>query len=231
MQVKLDSRLQAVADLVLPGKAAADIGADHNYLPVYLVVNGICPFVIGTDRAMGPYTNACQLVKLLSLDRQIHIRLGDGLAPLAPGEAASITIAGMGGFLIQDILSRSPAVLMQTERLILQPQKNASAVRLWLMENGWKIIDEQIALDHGFYYEIIAAEHGVMTLSHEELQFGPCLLRQPHPLLLEFLRLKKGDLLSLCGQISSMEGVAAQQRLAQLTVAVAEIDQIICRLI
>ena len=46
MLVKLDDRLKAVAGLVLPGRVAADIGTDHNYLPVFLVQNGICQQVI-----------------------------------------------------------------------------------------------------------------------------------------------------------------------------------------
>ena len=46
MQIKLNDRLQAAADLVIPGLPAADIGTDHNYLPAYLVQNSICPYVI-----------------------------------------------------------------------------------------------------------------------------------------------------------------------------------------
>ncbi|MCR4963011.1 MAG: class I SAM-dependent methyltransferase [Firmicutes bacterium] len=229
MQVKLNNRLHAVAGFVLPGKTAADIGADHNYLPVYLIINGICPYVVAVERATGPYENACQLVDLLSLSRQIDVRFGDGLAPLQPGEAATVTIAGMGGFLIQDILSCQPAVVAQTERLVLQPQKNSAAVRRWLMDNGWRIVAEQLALDNGFYYEIIAAEHGEMSLDEDELTFGPCLLAEPHPLLADFLQLKRKDLSSLTEQVSAMTGANAAQRLRQLQSAIAQIDRILRR--
>ncbi|MEG2212785.1 MAG: class I SAM-dependent methyltransferase, partial [Clostridiales bacterium] len=199
--------------------------------PVYLVINGICPQVIATDLARDPYENACQLVDLLSLSRQIQVRLGDGLAPLEPGEVDTITIAGMGGFLISDILSKSPLVLMQTKRLVLQPQKNAATLRRWLMENGWLIVTERLALDHGFYYEIIAAEHGAMQLTAEELEFGPRLLGDPHPLLLKYLLLKKGDWQALAEQMSGLTGQRAQKRLVQLTEAIASIEKIINRLI
>ena len=107
MQIKLDARLLAAAALVLPGKAAADIGTDHNYLPVYLVKNGICPYVIASDKAPQPYENACQLVELLSLTRQISVRLGDGLQVLEPGEAATVVMTGMGGRLMMDILANA----------------------------------------------------------------------------------------------------------------------------
>ena len=229
MQVKLSNRLHAVAEFVLPGKTAADIGTDHNYLPVYLVINGICPFVVAVDRAVGPYENACQLVDLLSLSRQIDVRLGDGLAPLQPGEAETITIAGMGGYLIQDVLSRQPLVISQTKRLVLQPQKNTAALRRWLMDNGWRIVAEQLALDNGFYYEVIAAEHGEMCLDEDELTFGPCLLAGSHPFLANFLQLKRKDLLSLIEQVSAMPGENAAQRLQQLQNSIAQIDKVLCR--
>ena len=82
MLVKLDDRLKAVADLVLPGKTAADIGTDHNYLPVFLVQNNICEHVIASDRADGPYRNAASLVKRLALEDKIKVRLGEGLEVL-----------------------------------------------------------------------------------------------------------------------------------------------------
>ena len=227
MQVKLDNRLKAVADLVIPGKTAADIGTDHNYLPVYLVLNGICPYVIATDRARSPYHNACQLVDLLSLSRQIDVRLGDGLSVIKPGEAATITIAGMGGFLIQDILQAAPSVLMQTERLVLQPQKNGSSLRLWLMDNDWQIVAEDLAYDNGFYYEIIAAERGKMILTDDELEFGPCLLGKPHPLMHDYLNLKLNDLRVLTERVSEQAGEPSQLRLAQLKKYVKNIEMII----
>ena len=227
MQVKLDNRLKAVADLVLPGKPAADIGADHNYLPVYLVLNGICPYVIASDRARGPYNNACQLVDLLSLSRQIDVRLGDGLSVIKPGEVATITIAGMGGFLIQDILQDAPAVLMQAERLVLQPQKNSSSLRLWLMDNDWQIVAEDLAYDNGFYYEIIAVEHGKMTLTDDQLEFGPCLLGKPHPLMHDYLSLKLNDLRMLSERVCEQDGEPAKLRLVQLKKYIKNIETII----
>ena len=39
----LCTRLQMVADFVRDGAAVADIGTDHAYLPVALVLSGKCP--------------------------------------------------------------------------------------------------------------------------------------------------------------------------------------------
>ena len=227
MRIKLNERLLAVAKLVLPGCAAADIGTDHSYLPVYLIVNGICPAVIATEKARGPFDNACQLVELLSLTSQIDMRLGPGLTVLAPGEAATITLAGLGGCVIRDILADSPEVVAASRRLVLQPQKNVSMLRQYLQQSGWRIVAEDIAFDHGFYYEIIAAEPGAMTLTEDEILFGPCLLGQPHPLLPQYLGLQLADMQTLLDQLEGKEGGEAEERRAILKNKVEKIGNIL----
>ena len=47
--IKLDSRLSAVASLVRKGSVAADIGTDHGYLLCWLIQNGISPSGIAAD--------------------------------------------------------------------------------------------------------------------------------------------------------------------------------------
>ncbi|MDO4581210.1 MAG: class I SAM-dependent methyltransferase [Bacillota bacterium] len=227
MQIKLDSRLMAAAELVLPDKPAADIGTDHSYLPVYLVVNGICPRVIATDKSRGSFQKAQQLVELLSLEHQIDVRLGDGLEPLQPQEAATIIISGMGGHLIKDILAASPHITAGCRRLVLQPQKHIAMLRQWLAANDWRIVAEQIAFDNGFYYELLAAEHGQMTLSEDEAVFGPLLLRDPHPLFGQYLRAKLADLHTLIEQLQEAPSTDAKQRLQTLQVLTDKIERIL----
>lgn len=230
MQVKLSNRLASVAKLVLPGKSAADIGTDHGYLAVHLVISDICPSVIATDYSRGPLEAASQLVGLLSLDRQIDLRLGEGLKVLKVGEATTICIAGMGGFTIRDILSAAPDILSKTQRLVLQPQRNAMALRKYLADNGWRIVAEDIALDSGFYYEIMAAEKGQMSLNDTEAEFGPLLLSQPHPLLEQYLSLKLTDMEALIGRLSDKTSPDAQERLKLLTSSAGHLRQVLAGL-
>uniref|UniRef100_UPI00402758DF tRNA (adenine(22)-N(1))-methyltransferase TrmK n=1 Tax=Eubacterium sp. TaxID=142586 RepID=UPI00402758DF len=51
---ELSSRLEAVASLVRKGSSLADIGCDHGYLPVYLVMNGIIENAVASDINDGP---------------------------------------------------------------------------------------------------------------------------------------------------------------------------------
>ena len=42
------------------------------------------------------------------------------------------------------------------QRLILQPNVAAWLVRSWALENGWKIVDEELIYEDEKYYEIMS---------------------------------------------------------------------------
>ncbi len=227
MKIKLSNRLEAVAEKVLPGSTVADIGTDHGYLAVHLAVEGICPFVVATDRAKGPLASAKQLVELLSLEHEIDMRLGDGLSVLQPGEVNTICIAGMGGMAIIDIMQSQPEVVKASQRFIFQPMRGASNLRQYLVENGFAIVDEDLAVDDGFYYEVIVAEPGQMTLTEDEAEFGPLLLQKQHPLLKGFLQLKKADLERLLEGMARNNSEESMKRKEQLAASIAQMTRVI----
>jgi len=226
MKIKLSNRLAAVADMVLPGKTAADIGTDHGYLPVYLIIENICPYVIASDRAKAPLESARQLVELLSLSKKIDIRLGEGLEVLTPKEAATICMAGIGGATMRDILLDSKEMLPTIDRLVMQPMRGAAGLRRFLVENGFAIVKEDLAVDDGFYYEIIAAERGEMTLSEDEVDFGPLLLAEKPALLRDYLELKKTDLTRLIDGLAPAKSQEVKNRLEQLNLMVERIEKV-----
>lgn len=227
MNIKLSNRLLAVAKQVDKDARVADIGTDHGYLAVYLTINNISDYVIATDRAKGPLTSATQLVELLSLDTKIDTRLGDGLDVLSPGEADTICIAGMGGMTMIDILRSHPEIVGSVKKLILQPQRGASKVRRYLMENGMRITCEDIAEDDGFYYVVIVAEQGEMELTEDEIAFGPYLLHNGHPLYKDMLSLKRRDLEQLLISLSEEQTEELIKRKNQLNDEIAQISRVI----
>lgn len=233
MRIKLSNRLLAVARQIPAGMTVADIGTDHGYLPVYLVVNDIAPRVIAADRSRRPLDSARQLISLLSLANQIDVRLGDGLGVLQPGEAEVICLAGMGGMAIREIIAAGLPQAEAAKRLVLQPQRNVPAVRRFLAEKGFKIVAEDLAEDDGFYYEIMAAEpagQGTIKLSDDEADFGPVLLTEGHPLFKDFLILKETDLTQLLAAMNennSPDSLPSQQRKKQLEEEISRLGKLI----
>lgn len=58
MKVPISNRLLLCAEFVPRGSRAADIGTDHGYLSIYLLREGICPFVTAADLREQPLQKA-----------------------------------------------------------------------------------------------------------------------------------------------------------------------------
>lgn len=153
--IKLGPRLHTIASYVPQGALLGDIGTDHAYLPVYLTQKGIIKHAIGVDIHKGPYDSALETVRNYGLKERIEVRLGNGLAPLKAREVDTLTIAGMGGTTILEILRSNPGVIEQVNNLILQPQGAEARVRRELLTEGWRMIDECLVEEDGRVYTVI----------------------------------------------------------------------------
>ena len=76
--MELTARLQAVADQVPLGAAFADIGTDHAYLPVWLLLNNRISHAIAADLREGPLNRARETTKQYDQSENISFRLCDG---------------------------------------------------------------------------------------------------------------------------------------------------------
>ena len=186
--MQLSKRLAAVARLVSAGSRLADVGTDHGYVPISLVCEGKIPSAIAMDVNRGPLNRARAHIKAQGLEKYIDTRLSDGLAALAPGEADSVLIAGMGGMLMMRILSQGQAHWDTVREWILQPQSEIGGVRHFLAEAGFRITDEDMVKEDGKYYPMFRAVRGNTDYETErEFLFGKALLDQKHPILKEWL--------------------------------------------
>ena len=175
---KLSNRLDLVASFVPAGARLLDVGSDHAYLPIALLQEGKIEAAIAGEVVKGPYESALANVSASGFQDKIDVRLANGLAAFEPAdEVTTITICGMGGRLIADILDAGKEKLKGVDRLILQPNNREDDLRIWLMENGFEIIAESIMTENGKYYEIMVAEAGHMSLSDKEVRFGPHLMK------------------------------------------------------
>lgn len=178
----LSRRLETVVKYIPEGFKLADIGSDHAYLPCNVVKRGISPFAIAGEVVQGPFQSAVRQVKLEGLESHISVRMGSGLEVINSGEIDCITICGMGGTLISTILEDGKQKLHSVKRLILQPNVGSKAVRIWLYENGWSLIAEEILEEDGKIYEVLVAEQGDPEFGYTEehdagFLLGPYLMK------------------------------------------------------
>ncbi|MBE7012495.1 MAG: SAM-dependent methyltransferase [Ruminococcaceae bacterium] len=170
--MKLSERLLKITEFVRGATVVADIGTDHGYVPVYCVQNGLCDRAIACDINEGPLAAARDHIADSGLSDVIDARLSDGLEALAPNEADTIVIAGMGGFLIRDILIRGTEVIGSDTRLILQPMVAAKELREYLADNGFEIVTEKLAREEDKFYNIMYVQKGASSLTEKELLLG-----------------------------------------------------------
>ena len=199
----LSMRLERVAANVPAGARLADIGSDHAYLPVALLRRGAITAAVAGEVAATPFHAAQRTVRDNGLEQQVSVRLAKGLAAIEPPDGiTAISLCGMGGETIRDILASGKAHLNGRERLVLQPNGGEQPLRQWLMDNGYAILHEELLHENRFYYEIIVAERGEpVRYSAEQLYFGPLHLQARSPVFLakwqRTLREKQKTLASL----------------------------------
>lgn len=185
----LSKRLETVGRFVPEAARLADIGSDHAYLPVALMLKGKIDFAVAGEVVKGPFESAKRQVSKNGLSERIEVRLANGLDAIEKQDQINaITIAGMGGSLIRDILEsgRQNQRLSGKERLILQPNIGEKTLRAWLKENNYQIIAEEILEENKKIYEIIVAKKKEQPIeySEKELMFGPHLLAEKNAIFL-----------------------------------------------
>lgn len=212
--MQLSLRLSAIAEMVTKGNRLVDVGCDHGYLPVYLIQERRIPSAIAADVGKGPLSRAREHISQYGLDQYIETRLSDGLKEIKKGEGDTLVIAGMGGPLMERILTEGEGTLSGFRELILQPQSDIGHVRRFLFENGYQIVREDCVLEDGKFYFMMKAVSGMQIpeWTDAEMEYGGLLLQTRHPVLKQYLEKElriRGQILS---RLEDTSGEAAVQR-------------------
>ena len=167
----LSLRLTRVGEQIPDQARLADIGSDHAYLPVALMLQNKIQYAVAGEVVKGPFESASRQVKKNGLSDKITVRLADGLAAIHPDDQIdTVVIAGMGGTLIRTILEngKSQQKITGKERLVLQPNVGERTLREWLQENNYMILHEELIEENHKNYEIIVAEEGSKIFTPQE---------------------------------------------------------------
>lgn len=175
----LTPRLAAIAALLTPGETAADIGADHAQLSIYLVLKNIAPRIVIGELGSGPLQRALRAVASSGLQPRIDVRQGDGLQVLAPGEVDNVILAGLGGDTLAGILAADWEKAASFRNYVFQPMSKPGVLRQALADQGWQITSEAVVDERGRLYVVLTSNPGTQPyqLSDIEIAVGPCILQ------------------------------------------------------
>ena len=190
--------------MVPQSNVIADIGSDHAFLPIALVLNGKVTRAYASEVNEGPYEATVKNIEKHGVSNYVSAVLSDGISELET-DVNTISICGMGGSLIVDILDKGKSKLDHVNTLVLQPNNNEETVRIWLMNNGFEIAFEKLIEEDNRYYEIIKAVKGTSNYSKEELYFGPVLLKEKSEIFVKKWDSHRSYLLRVIDNINDKE--------------------------
>ena len=225
MKLPISKRLLCCASMVQPGSRVADIGTDHGYLGIYLLQSGAARHVIACDLRKDPLENARRNAKLFGVDGEMELRLSDGLEKIRPDEVDTVVMAGMGGDLIQKILSQCPWRKREGLQFILQPQSAGNVLRRWLCEDGFEIQREEPVQDGHFLYTVMAIRQGEPAPLTPGTEYAsPALLASGIPLVGNYLARVENALQETVRGLTNAEK-QRPERLAYFGQALLEIQE------
>ena len=97
-----------------------------------------------------------------------------------------VSILGMGGRTIQEMLLRRPGALRGAP-LLLSAHTDLPLVRRAVMDIGYHLVSETPCLDAGRYYLLLKALPGETRLTPRELRLGKALFDSASPVLGPYL--------------------------------------------
>ena len=226
---QLSKRLAKVGEFVPNQARLADIGSDHAYLPVRLMLANKISYAVCGEVVKGPYESALHQVTLQGLADNITVRLADGLFAIEPSDKIdTITICGMGGTLIKQILLEGKERITGEELLILQPNVGEATLRKYLVANEYSIIAEEILEENKKIYEIIVAKKLVQPMSLNEAQylFGPLLMQEKSPV---FIKKWQRELMQRQRVLQQLQNSAQNhdEKIAELQVEMKLIEEVL----
>ena len=216
--MELSKRLAFIANHIDKCESIIDVGTDHGYIPIHVVKKGICERAIASDINRDPVKKANLNASLEGVSNKVDTRLGGGLSTVKMGEVEGVVMAGMGGNLIRDILEADKEKLPLYKFIILQPAQNPEVLREYLYKSGYEIMDEDLCLDEGIYYELFKVKIGdnkSVDLDSIFYEVSPVLLKKKHKLMYDYLSSKKEKNEKILGFIND-ESESAKKRKADL---------------
>jgi len=185
MNIRINKRLKAIADLVPDQVNLLDIGCDHALLDIYVAKQKQNVQAIASDIHEGPLESAKKNIHSYGLEDRIETKLGNGLEVIDE-KVDTVVISGMGGKNMLGIFKYAMDKLKNVERIILSPNNDTVIIRTFLLKNGYYLEEEQMIEEKEIIYPILVFRKGKKHYHSIEYFFGPVFLKKKDDLFKKY---------------------------------------------
>ena len=194
--MKLSKRLASIKEMV-PSGVAADVGSDHGKLIISLFEDKVILKGYGIENKKAPYERLVRAIEDAGASKNITALFSDGISEL-PDDVDVVVIAGMGGYLIVDILESHSEKLKNVKSIIVDAHNSVDKVRKSIVSLGYFIKNEKVVFEDDIYYEIIRFDKGdSKPLDELDYEFGPILRKEKSDLFVQKYQTQLEDLKAL----------------------------------
>ena len=162
---QLSVRLESVFELVRESRTSLgrgrviDIGSDHGFLSVRCLEEGVSDHAVCTDIHEAPAQKSRSSLIMAGFKDKCTVIVTDGMDGIELQPNDIVVTAGMGGLNIIDIFTRitdnTEDKILKDCGYVVQSQKSTHLVRRFFAERGYRIADETVCKDRGFFYNVM----------------------------------------------------------------------------
>lgn len=188
----LNKRLKAITELIEPCEVLMDVGSDHGFLPLYLLLNKKIKHAIIGEINHGPLEQAKKNFRDYA-NLSVSYLLSDGLKQNNQ-KLDAVVIAGMGYETIEHIILQDIEQFKSISQILIQSNTKNDQLRQFLNDNHFSIIDESIVKDRKYFYPVIKVKYdqNKQLLNKSEILFGPILIQKNTDIFKDYLLFQKG---------------------------------------
>lgn len=188
----LNKRLKAITELIEPCEVLMDVGSDHGFLPLYLLLNKKIKHAIIGEINQGPLEQAKKNFRDYA-NLSVSYLLSDGLKQNNQ-KLDAVVIAGMGYETIEYIILQDIEQFKSISQILIQSNTKNDQLRQFLNDNHFSIIDESIVKDRKYFYPVIKVKYdqNKQLLNKSEILFGPILIQKNTDIFKDYLLFQKG---------------------------------------
>lgn len=149
------NRIEEIAKLVPSKTVVADIGTDHAYLIINLLLSKKILYAYAIDNKSGPIQNAINNIKKYDLEDKCEVIKVDGLNFNLRKDVNTLVFAGLGGLNVIKMIEDNKAKLKYIKYIITDIHRDDIKVKEYLLNLGFKVSKSIDIIDKKKGYHLV----------------------------------------------------------------------------